>query len=58
MENKKNKKNIPINENLELKRKVEQLKVEGWKGTNLPDPAKLVDLLLEQYPDLFEALAK
>lgn len=54
----KNKKNIPINENLDLKRKVEQLKTEGWNGKKRPDPAKFVDLMLEQYPDLFEALAK
>jgi hypothetical protein len=58
MENNKNKKNIPINENLELKNKVEQLKAEGWNGKKRPDPAKFVDLMLEQYPNLFKALAK
>jgi len=58
MEKKIKKQNVPMNENLELKDKVEQLKTEGWNGKKIPSPTKFVDLMLEEYPELFEALAK
>jgi hypothetical protein len=50
----KKKKNLPINQNKAFQRKVEQL--PRYKNTNRPDPAAFVDLMMEVYPELFEAL--
>ena len=47
---------IPMNKNRTFQSKVKQL--PRYKDTNLPDPAAFVDLMLEAYPDLFEALRK
>jgi hypothetical protein len=50
----KKKKNLPINQNKSFQRKVKQL--PRYKNTDLPDPAAFVDLMMEVYPELFEAL--
>jgi hypothetical protein len=46
----------PMNENLKLQRKVES--IEKWRGTDLPDPRKFVDIVVEEYKELFEELVK
>jgi hypothetical protein len=58
MENNKNKKKTSLNESVEFKRKLEQLKAEGWNGYNIPDPEKFAKLMLEEYREVMEALAK
>jgi hypothetical protein len=50
----KKKKNLPMNQNKAFQRKVKQL--PRYKNTNRPDPASFVDLMMEVYPELFEAL--
>jgi hypothetical protein len=52
----KKKKNLPINKNKAFQRKVEQR--PRYKNTDLPDPTSFVDLMMETYPKLFEALKK
>jgi anti-sigma28 factor (negative regulator of flagellin synthesis) len=53
-----NKKKTSLNESVEFKRKIEQLKTEGWNGHNIPDPEKFAKLMLEEYKEVMEALAK
>jgi hypothetical protein len=45
---------MPMNENKDFQRKVKQL--PRYKNTHQPDPAAFVDLMMEVYPWLFEAL--
>ena len=45
-----------MNQNKAFQRKVKQL--PRYKNTDLPDPAAFVDLMMETYPKLFEALKK
>jgi len=45
---------VPVSENELFRQKVDRL--PRFKDTNLPDPAAFADLMLNTYPDLFEAL--